>query len=81
MDFSEIINSIIISLENNVPVAVAVALLLIILLFRKPKLFIMICFITLLLGIVLYVISDVSSIGVSQKQALIHKSTRDLPNE
>jgi len=63
------------------PIVVAMTFLLIILLFRKPKLFFMIFFITLLLGMVLYIISDVSSSGVSQKQELIHKSIKDLPKE
>ena len=63
------------------PIVVAMTFLLVILLFRKPKLFFMIFFITLLLGSILYVISDVSSTGVSQKQELIYKSTKDLPKE
>jgi hypothetical protein len=81
MDFSLIIDSIIILLKDNLPVVIAMTFLLIILLFRKPKLFFMVCFITLLLGSVLYVISDVSSTGVAEKQELIYKSTKDLPKE
>jgi hypothetical protein len=81
MDFSVIIDSIVTFLKNNLSVAVAMTFILIILLFRKPKLFLMVCFIALVLGSVLYVISDVSSTGVSQKQELIHKSTKDLPKE
>jgi hypothetical protein len=41
----------------------------------------MIFFVTLLLGVILYVISIVSSTGVSQKKELIYKSTKDLPKE
>jgi hypothetical protein len=81
MDFSLIVDSIIILLKDNLPVVIAMTFLLIILLFRKPKLFFMVCFITLLLGSVLYVISDVSSTGVAEKQELIYKSTKDLPKE
>ncbi len=81
MDFSLIIDSIVTFLKNNLSIVVAMTFILIILLFRKPKLFFMICFITLLLGSVLYVISDVSSTGVAEKQELIYKSTKDLPKE
>jgi hypothetical protein len=81
MDFSLIIDSVVTSLKNNLSIVVVMAFILIILLFRKPKLFFMICLITLLLGSILYVISDVSSTGISQKQELIYKSTKDLPKE
>ena len=81
MDFSVIIDSIVIFLKNNPFFVGATTFILIILLFRKPKILFMVVFITLLLGAVLYVISDVSSTGVSQKQKLIYKSTKDLPKE
>jgi hypothetical protein len=81
MDFSLIIDSIVTFLKNNLSVVVAMTFILIILLFRKPKLFFLICFIILLLGSILYVISDVSSTGVAEKQELIYKSTKDLPKE
>ena len=81
MDLSEIIDSILTSLVDNPLVTITIAILLIIMLFRKPKIFFMIFFVTLLLGVILYVISIVSSTGVSQKKELIHKSTKDLPKE
>jgi len=81
MDFSVIIDSIVSFLKNNPLFVGATTFILIILLFRKPKILFMVVFITLLLGAVLYVISDVSSTGVSQKQKLIYKSTKDLPKE
>ena len=81
MDLSEIIDSILTSLVDNPLVTITIAILLIIMLFRKPKIFFMIFFVTLLLGVILYVISIVSSTGVSQKKELIDKSTKDLPKE
>jgi len=81
MDFSVILNSIVIFLQDNPLITLAMTVVLIILLYRKPKIFFTIFFITLLLGVVLYVISIVSSTGVSQKQELIHKSIKDLPKE
>ena len=81
MDFSFIIDNIVILLKDNLPIVIATTFVLIILLFRKPKLFFMIFLLTLLLGSVLYVISDVSSTAVAEKQELIYKSTKDLPEE
>jgi len=81
MDLSEIIDSILTSLVDNSLVTITIALLLIIMLFRKPKIVFTIFFIVLLLCVVFYVISIVSSTGVSQKKELIHKSTKDLPKE
>ena len=81
MDFSEIIDSVFTSLVDNPLVTITIAILLIIMLFRKPKIVFNIFFIVLLLCVVFYVISIVSSTGVSQKKELIHKSTKDLPKE
>ena len=81
MDFSEIIDSILTSLIDNPLITITIAILLVIMLFRKPKIVFMIFFVTLLLSVILYVISIVSSTGVSQKKELIHKSTKDLPKE
>jgi hypothetical protein len=81
MDFSLITDSIIILLKDNLPVVIGMTFILIILLFRKPKLFFMIFLLTLLLGSVFYVISDVSSTAVAEKQELIYKSTKDLPEK
>jgi len=81
MDLSPLIDSIVTLLGNNLLISIALAILLIIMLFRKPKLFFMIFFITLFLGAVLYMIFSVSSTAVSEKKALINKSARDLPTE
>jgi amino acid transporter len=81
MDLSEIIDSVLTSLVDNPLITITIAILLIIMLFRKPKIFFMIFLVTLLLSVILYVISIVSSTGVSQKKELIHKSTKDLPQE
>jgi amino acid transporter len=81
MDLSEIIDSVLTSLVDNPLVTITIAILLVVMLFRKPKIFFMIFFVTLLLSVILYVISIVSSTGVSQKKELIHKSTKDLPKE
>jgi hypothetical protein len=73
MDFWAIIKSIIIFFQANLLVTIAIAIILIFLLWRKPKLFFLILFIALLLSGVLYLILDVSSTGIYQKEQLIQK--------
>ncbi len=73
MSFFEIINSIITFFQANLIIATAVAILLIFLLWRKPKLFFLILLIVLLLSGVLYMILDVSYTGVYHKEKLIQK--------
>jgi len=78
MDLSPLIDSIVTLLGNNLLISIALAILLIIMLFRKPKLFFMIFFITLFLGAVLYMIFSVSSTAVSEEKHLINESMKDL---
>jgi len=78
MDLSPLIDSIVTLLGNNLLISIALAILLIIMLFRKPKLFFMIFFITLFLGAVLYMIFSVSSTAVSEEKQLINESMKDL---
>ncbi len=73
MGFVEIFNYIITYLQTNTPVAIAAALLLVYLLFRKPKFFLTVFFIALLLAGLLYLVEELSSIGVSHKKALINE--------
>jgi hypothetical protein len=78
MDFREIINSIIIFFQANLIITIAIAIILIFLLFRKTKLFFVILFIVLLLVGVLYLVSNLSTSGVSRKERLLKK--QDLPS-
>jgi hypothetical protein len=81
MDFSVIIDSIVTFLRGYPLIVIALTFLLIIMLFKKPKLFFIISFITLILAVALYVISVVSYTGVTEKKELIDKSIKDLPKE
>jgi Ca2+/Na+ antiporter len=81
MDFSIIIDNIVTLLRDNPLIVIALTVLLIIMLFRKPKLFLIISFITLILAAALYVISVVSYTGATEKKELIDKSVKDLPKE
>ncbi len=73
MGFVEIFNNIIAYLQSNTPVAIVVALLLVYLLFRKPKFFLMVLFVALLLAGLLYLVEELSSIGGYNKKALINQ--------
>jgi len=73
MDFQAIIDTVVSFSKDNVLIAIAVGILLIFLLYRKPKLLFTIFFISLLLAGVFYLISNVSSVGVSHKEKMIDK--------
>jgi hypothetical protein len=78
MDFGEVIKNIIIFFQSNLIITIAVAIILIFLLFRKTKLFFLILFIVLLLTGILYLVSTLSSSGLSHKEKMIQK--HDLPS-
>lgn len=72
MDFLIAVKHIFITyIQGHMYIAIALAMALGLLLFRKPKIFFTIFFITLFLTGVLYLISTLSSTGASQKQKLI----------
>lgn len=74
MIFSDIINNIAVYLQSNIYIAVGLALVSLLLLFRKPKLFIMLFFIiSLLLGI-FYIISYVADTGNEYKRELVKEN-------
>ena len=77
MDFFGSINSIIAFFQNNLFIAIAAAILLVFLLYRKPKLFLTIFLIALFLSGVFYLISTLSSTGVSHKEKILQKG--DVP--
>lgn len=78
MDISEIINSIISFAKDNPIVAVAAALLLVFLIYLRPKLFLSLLFLALFLGGIFYLIMSMASSVVSQKGKLIDKGQRQI---
>ena len=76
MDLSEILDRIVTFYNSDPIVAVAVALALVFIISRKPKLFFSLLFIGLLLGGTLYFILQVGSSGSSEKEKLLHKEYR-----
>jgi len=79
MSFGKIINSIISYYQANPIIAIAVGIIIVFLLWRKPKLFFLTLLISLLLAGVLYLIMDISTTGVSQKEKLLHKEKGYIP--
>jgi len=73
MDFTGSIINIIAFFQDNLLITFAVAILLVFLLFRKPKLFFTVLFIALVLAGVFYIISYVSDVGTSHKKTIIDK--------
>lgn len=71
MDFMELMNSLLVFFQANILITIALACVLLFLLYWKPRLFLIMLFIILLLVGILYIISDVTSVGVPHKQKLI----------
>ena len=59
--------------RDNIQIAIALAGVVCFLFFRKPKLFVTVFFIALILTGVLYLISTLTITGVYQEYELIHK--------
>lgn len=81
MDFISLIETIFIGFfAENIYIAIALAAVFILLLIRKPKVFFaVICLAALLVG-ALYLISTLSSTGVSQKEKLLQKEEQLYKN-
>ena len=73
MNLSEIANNALSFFGDNPIIAVAVGLVLLFLLIRKTKLFLVLFCLALLLAAALYFIMDVASIGKSEKGKIIQK--------
>lgn len=68
MDFSETINNITTYLQSNIYVTLGLVLVFLLLIFRKPKIFVTIFVIALLLFGILYMLSDVTETGDVHRQ-------------
>lgn len=73
MGITEITNAVVSFSRENPFVAGAIGLVLLLLLWRRPKLFFGLLLLSALLVVVLSLIMDVSSVGSGQKKKLIEK--------
>ncbi len=77
MDFLAAFESIVRSFyQEYLYVVIALGLVLLVLLFRKPKIFLAILSIVLIITGVLYLISTLSSTGTTQKERLLYKEEK-----
>jgi hypothetical protein len=77
MDFMEVMQSLLVFFQDNILITIALVCVLLFLLYWKPRLFLFISLIVLLLVGLLYIISDVTSSGLSHKHKLIQE--KELP--
>ena len=73
MDFSSVMSTIIAYFQTHIAIAILTAIVILYLLFRRTKLFFILLLIIAVLAGVFYMISSVSSVGMQQKNILIHK--------
>jgi len=64
--------------QNNTYIAIALAGVLLLLLLKKPKLFLMIALIVAVNVASLYVISKISSVGLDEKNKLVQQTSQRL---
>ncbi len=74
MDFLEIVKNIITFFQTNILIAAVAAILLLYLLIRKTKFFLTVFFIVVFLAGLLYLISNLSTTGVSHKKSMIQEN-------
>ncbi len=63
-------------IQNNTVIAIAIAVILVFLIYRKPKLFFGIVFLGLFLAVVFYLITSMADSGSKQKKSLIFKEEK-----
>jgi hypothetical protein len=74
MDFLTMIKTIFVNyFQQNIYVAIALGVIFCLLLFRKPRVFFSIIFITMFLTGVLYLISTLSTTGAFQQQRIVQE--------
>jgi energy-coupling factor transporter transmembrane protein EcfT len=74
MDIQQIINDIIVFYQDAPFVAIAIAIVAVFFIFRYPKLFLKVIMLALLLSFIFYVIMNLASTSVSEKEKLIKKN-------
>ena len=80
MDFSELMQGIVTFAQNHAVMAIVLALVLLFLMYRRPKLFFSILLFGLLLAGLLYMITNMAGLGSDQKRKLIHEEEKQVDN-
>jgi Ca2+/Na+ antiporter len=71
-------DSIISFIQNNTVIAIAIAVILLFLIYRKPKLFFGILFLGLFLALLYYLIMSLAGSGSKQERKLMHEGEREV---
>ena len=72
INFDEIYNVMLNYFHDNIYIAIALAVVLLYLLFREPKLFISLLLVVCVLTALLYVLSLISSVGIESKKDMVN---------
>jgi hypothetical protein len=75
LDLSSIISEIIVFLQANIKITIALALVMLYLLLKKTRLFFFLLFLSLIVVSLFYLISNIASTGTSYKTKMINQST------
>ena len=78
MDVSGFIDGIVSFAQNNPVIAIVIALVLLFLLYRNPKLFLGIVFFCLFLAALYYIITSMAGSGLEKKKKLVDKEEQRL---
>ena len=80
MDFSGYLDGVVSFAQNNTVIFIFVALLLLLFLYRRPKLFLGILFFGLLLAVLIHMITSMAGSGLEQKKRLITEEQKQSDN-
>ena len=81
LNFDNVYSEVVLYLQNNIYITIALAGVLLLLLFKKPKLFFIILLIACINIASFYVISQISMVGTEQGSKLVEKNVGRIPNQ
>jgi len=79
LNFDSVYSEVVLYLQNNMYIAVALAGVLLLLLFKKPKLFFIILIIACINIASFYVISQIAMVGTEHGSRLVEKNAGQIP--
>ncbi len=80
MDFSGFMNGIVSFAQSHTAIMIVLGLVFLFFMYRKPKLFLSLLFLTLFLGGVYYMIMNMAGSGSEQKKRLVHEEKGQFEN-
>jgi hypothetical protein len=81
LNFDSVYSEVVLYLQNNIYISIALAGVLLLLLFKKPKLFFIILLIACINIASFYVISQISMVGTDQEAKLVKKNAWEAPHQ